>query len=74
MKYIRALAMQRKFLEKNRCSIDNILDSWVHGDMNVDYVDKSKNGNKPNEKEAKSEKQNEEKPRENRFISSSIFE
>ena len=55
--------MQKKILEQNRCSIDNILDSWVLGDMNVDYINKSKNVNKPNEKEAKSEKPNEEKPK-----------
>ncbi len=36
MQYIRVLSMQKKFLEKNRVSIDHILDSWVHGDKMTD--------------------------------------
>jgi hypothetical protein len=56
MLYIRTRAMQRQFLEKNRCSIDNILDSWVLGDVNIDYIIKSKNGNKPNENDKTKER------------------
>ena len=32
MQYIRAMSMQKKFMERNRISIDNILDSWVLSD------------------------------------------
>ena len=30
MQYIRAMSMQKKILEKNRISMDNLLDSCVH--------------------------------------------
>ncbi len=32
MQYIRVMSMQKKFMERNRISIDNILDSWVLSD------------------------------------------
>ena len=38
MQYIRARALQKKFLEKKPISIDNILDSWVIGDVTTERV------------------------------------
>ncbi len=32
MQYIRVMSMQKKFMERNRISIDNVLDSWVLSD------------------------------------------